>query len=140
MVTRSIEPQQINLLHNLAGIITEQGGQTSHSAIIARELGIPAIVTATDATSILQTGELITLDGTQGIVINPRIVNNSNIYNDQTTNPKSDQPAQLSQIPLATKLLVTISQSSSIKQAINCLLYTSPSPRDLSTSRMPSSA
>ena len=200
LVTRSIEPQQINLLHNLAGIITEQGGQTSHSAIIARELGIPAIVTATDATSILQTGELITLDGTQGIVINPRMVNNSNTNNDQKTNPKPDQPPQLSQIPLATKLLVTISQSSSIAQAINlpvegvgllrsefmlmrmlsvrslnewlqpqykellleyliemigkfiqefsprpiyyrsCLLYTSPSPRDLSTSRMPSSA
>jgi len=123
LVTQSIEPQQINLLHNLAGIITEQGGQTSHSAIIARELGIPAIVAAKNATSILQTGNLITLDGTQGIVLDPSIAKNSSTPKDkktnQNTNLKSDQPRQLSQIPLATKLLVTISQSSSIEQAKN---------------------
>lgn len=46
----------------------EEGGLTSHAAIIARELGIPALVSATGATELLKTGEFIQLDGERGEV------------------------------------------------------------------------
>lgn len=52
-----------------AGIITEIGGSTSHSAIIARTLGIPAIMGLKDATSLINPSELLTVDGNTGQVL-----------------------------------------------------------------------
>jgi pyruvate,water dikinase len=51
-----------------AGVVTETGGQLSHCAIVAREYGIPAVVGAHGATSRIQNGQTITVDGTNGIV------------------------------------------------------------------------
>ncbi|NJL88533.1 MAG: hypothetical protein HC916_01075 [Coleofasciculaceae cyanobacterium SM2_1_6] len=68
LVAEIVLPEWLPLLRDAAGIITEQGGMTSHGAIIARELGIPAVVGVTAATQLIQTGEDLTLDGDQGIV------------------------------------------------------------------------
>jgi pyruvate,water dikinase len=51
-----------------AGLVSETGGLLSHSSIIARELGIPAVVGVCDATSRIREGQLITVDGTAGRV------------------------------------------------------------------------
>lgn len=66
LVARAIAPDWLPLIQQAAGIITEQGGLTSHSAIIARELGIPAIVSAAHATKLIQSGESLLLDGDRG--------------------------------------------------------------------------
>jgi pyruvate,water dikinase len=50
------------------GIIAEVGGQLSHGAIIAREYGIPAVMDVHHAMKLLKDGQLIRLDGTQGII------------------------------------------------------------------------
>ncbi|BAY97247.1 PEP-utilizing enzyme [Tolypothrix tenuis PCC 7101] len=63
LVARSIKPDWLPLLQQVKGIITEQGGLTSHAAILARELGIPAVVSATDVTALIQNGEKLILDG-----------------------------------------------------------------------------
>lgn len=52
-----------------AGIITEIGGSTSHSAIIARTLGIPAVMGLNNATELINPNELLTIDGLSGEVI-----------------------------------------------------------------------
>ena len=54
---------------NIVGIITETGGKTSHSAILARALEIPAVLSVPDATSILRNGQPVIVDGTKGTVI-----------------------------------------------------------------------
>ena len=54
---------------NIVGIITETGGKTSHSAILARALEIPAVLSVADATSILKDGQSVIVDGGSGIVI-----------------------------------------------------------------------
>ena len=54
---------------NIVGIITETGGKTSHSAILARALEIPAVLSVADATSILKDGQPVIVDGGSGIVI-----------------------------------------------------------------------
>ncbi|MCR5808240.1 MAG: phosphoenolpyruvate--protein phosphotransferase [Clostridiales bacterium] len=54
---------------NIVGIITETGGKTSHSAILARALEIPAVLSVPDATSILKNGQPVIVDGTKGAVI-----------------------------------------------------------------------
>ncbi len=66
LVAKAIAPDWLPSIQQAAGIITEQGGLTSHTAIIARELGIPAVVNVTKATELIQTGELLLLDGDRG--------------------------------------------------------------------------
>ncbi|NJM69179.1 MAG: phosphoenolpyruvate synthase [Scytonema sp. RU_4_4] len=68
LVATTIAPDWLPLLQQVGGIITEQGGVTSHAAILARELGIPAVVSVVSATAILQTGEKLLIDGDKGEV------------------------------------------------------------------------
>ncbi|WNF13392.1 glycerol-3-phosphate acyltransferase [Microcystis aeruginosa] len=56
------------LLSRAVGIIAEVGGQLSHGAIIAREYGIPAVMDVHNAMKLLKDGQLIRLDGSQGII------------------------------------------------------------------------
>jgi pyruvate,water dikinase len=52
-----------------AGIVTDEGGMTSHAAIVSRELGVPAVVGTEDGTDRLGDGEVVTLDGDRGTVV-----------------------------------------------------------------------
>ena len=62
---------QMNL-KNVAGFITDIGGKVSHTAILARSLGIPAVVGLEVATSLVNGGDLLVIDGETGdLVINP---------------------------------------------------------------------
>lgn len=54
---------------HVAGIVTETGGRTSHSAIIARALEIPAVLSVANSCSALRNGMTVIVDGTQGLVI-----------------------------------------------------------------------
>lgn len=59
---------QLQLEHTL-GLVTDMGGRTSHSSIMARSLNIPAVVGTETATKRIPTGEIIIIDGTSGRVI-----------------------------------------------------------------------
>ncbi len=56
------------LFPNIGGIITETGGQLSHGAIIAREYGLPAVLSVRNATKIIKNGQKLTIDGYTGRV------------------------------------------------------------------------
>lgn len=65
-MTAGIKPE------NVTGILTELGGKTSHSAILARALEIPAVVAVPDLMNQVKDGYVIVLDGSEGVVyINP---------------------------------------------------------------------
>ncbi|MEM7553387.1 MAG: putative PEP-binding protein [Cyanobacteria bacterium P01_A01_bin.84] len=66
VVASEITPDWLPLLRNAIGIITEQGGFTSHAAILAREMSIPAIVNVSHATSTIESGEELYIDGNKG--------------------------------------------------------------------------
>jgi pyruvate,water dikinase len=68
LVITAISQELLPLLHNCSGIITERGGFTSHAAILARELGIPAVVNVSGATNIIHSGETILINGDSGEV------------------------------------------------------------------------
>jgi phosphotransferase system enzyme I (PtsI) len=55
--------------HQVAAFITDLGGRTSHTAILARSLGIPALVALHTARELVRKDELVIVDGTQGVVI-----------------------------------------------------------------------
>jgi pyruvate,water dikinase len=56
------------LFPRLAAVITDIGAPLSHAAIVARELGVPAVVGCGDATMRLKTGDRVRVDGGRGIV------------------------------------------------------------------------
>lgn len=68
LVAPVVYPSWLAGLRRVKGIVTEQGGMTSHAAILARELGIPAVVGIENATRILAAGDQIYVDGERGTV------------------------------------------------------------------------
>ncbi|HEX7026188.1 MAG TPA: PEP/pyruvate-binding domain-containing protein [Gammaproteobacteria bacterium] len=68
MVARHTDPGWITLFANAAGILVERGSLLSHSAIVAREMGIPAIVSIAGVTDWLRTGDRVEMDGATGTV------------------------------------------------------------------------
>jgi len=49
----------------------EMGGANSHGAVVAREYGIPAVVGVANATSLITTGQQLTVDGGRGLISTP---------------------------------------------------------------------
>lgn len=111
LVTKAIEPQYLFLLKQVSGIITETGGHTSHGAILARELNIPAIVNVDSATKLIQNGTELLLDGTAGKVY-PAATHQQFVHKPAT---EILHPTY----PIATKLMVNLSQPESIASAID---------------------
>ncbi len=68
VITAMVTPEQVRRLQQVAGIVTEQGGMTSHAAILARELNIPAVVGVEQVTHLIHAGERVAIDGDQGEV------------------------------------------------------------------------
>ncbi|MCC5628474.1 phosphoenolpyruvate synthase [Nostoc sphaeroides CHAB 2801] len=125
LVITAIAPDWLPLLHQVGGVITEQGGLTSHAAILARELGIAAVVNATSATSLIQTGERLLLDGDRGEVYRIKEEGESGTGEmekrkvaENLLHPSiSSSHPVTSHLPMiATQLLVNLSQSSLIEQ------------------------
>ena len=66
LVTSTTDPDWEPIMKTAAAIVTDRGGRTSHAAIVARELGIPAIVGTGDATRTLPPGATVTVCCTEG--------------------------------------------------------------------------
>ncbi len=68
LVARHTDPGWIAVFSNASAIVVERGSLLSHSAIVAREMGIPCVVALKGATTWIRDGETITVDGTSGAV------------------------------------------------------------------------
>jgi pyruvate, water dikinase len=68
LVAPMTSPDWVPTMRRAAAIVTDGGGMTCHAAIVSRELGVPAVVGARNATTVLRDGELVTVDGAQGTV------------------------------------------------------------------------
>lgn len=68
LVAPMTSPDYVPAMRKAAAIVTDQGGQTSHAAIVSREMGVPAIVGTEEATKVLKSNSIITVNGTSGEV------------------------------------------------------------------------
>jgi len=66
LVTDMTDPDWEPIMKQASGIVTNRGGRTCHAAIVSRELGIPAVVGAGDATEVLEPDEEVTLSCAEG--------------------------------------------------------------------------
>ena len=108
LVIEQLPGDRIALLKQVGGIISQSGGITSHAAIVARELKIPAIVNALDASKILSTGMTVFLDGDEGKVYSSKDSSKLAVLNTS---------AATTDYPIATKLMVNLSQPEAISDA-----------------------
>jgi pyruvate, water dikinase len=69
LVAPMTNPDWVPTMRRAAAVVTDGGGMTCHAAIVARELGVPAIVGARTATTTLRDDELVTVDGAKGEVV-----------------------------------------------------------------------
>jgi len=86
LVTKMTNPDWVPYMKIASAIVTDEGGMTSHAAIVSRELGIPAIVGTGNATSVLRDGEVYTVDATHGV-----------IYEGEVEGVKAESKAQAAQ-------------------------------------------
>jgi pyruvate,water dikinase len=68
LVTEMTMPDMVPAMKRAAGIVTDEGGMTSHAAIISRELGVPAVVGTGNGSRVLEEGQSVTIDGDKGTV------------------------------------------------------------------------
>lgn len=68
LVAPITDPGWMPLFVGAVAVVAEMGGELSHTMIVSRDLGIPAVVGAVDATTRIRTGDLIEVDGSEGVV------------------------------------------------------------------------
>ena len=102
LVTRMTNPDWVPYMRIAGAIVTEDGGTTCHAAIVSREMGIPCIVGARNATKLMQMGQEYTVDAKSGVVYNGLV---EEIL--KATQPQHEIPTV---IPItSTKIYVNIS-------------------------------
>ena len=73
LVTKMTNPDMVVTMQKSSAIVTDEGGITSHAAIVSREMGIPAVVGTREATLKLKDGEIITVNGFTGKIYKGKI-------------------------------------------------------------------
>jgi pyruvate,water dikinase len=97
LVTDMTDPDWEPIMKMASAIITNKGGRTCHAAIVARELGVPAIVGCGNATEVLKQGQMITAscaEGDAGLIYDGTIAFKEVLYNLDTL-PQTDTPVML---------------------------------------------
>lgn len=107
LVTRMTDPNMVPAMKRAAGIVTDEGGMTAHAAIVSRELGIPCIVGTGKATSVLNDGDEITLDATNGVVYKGRKEEILSVSQARIQTPSAAAASDISEFPSFYRKIVT---------------------------------
>ena len=108
LVAPMTNPDWVPTIRRAAAVVTDGGGMTCHAAIVARELGVPCVVGARNATSVLRDGELVTVDGTEGTVIEGAV---ADATRSTVAAAAASAPVAPSVEPLATRLYVNLAMA-----------------------------
>lgn len=68
LVAQFTTPDFVPAMEKAAAIVTDQGGVSSHAAIVSRELGVPCVIGTQDATRVIKDGDMIEVDAEHGVV------------------------------------------------------------------------
>jgi len=73
LVTKMTNPDMVVTMQKSAAIVTDEGGQTCHAAIVSREVGLPAVVGTMNATKVLHDGQIVTVDAYNGKIYEGKV-------------------------------------------------------------------
>ncbi len=104
LVAAMTSPDWVPTMRRSGALVTDGGGMTCHAAIVSRELGIPGVVGTRDATTRLRDGDLVTVDGSAGLVF---LGERSRPAPAPAAPAHTTEPAAFA-APLATKLYVNL--------------------------------
>lgn len=110
LVAPMTSPDYVPAMKKASAIVTDQGGRTSHAAIVSRELGVPCVVGTKDATSKLKEDTVVTVDGAKGMVF---------LGNKVTTLQKEDNVStekKYTKTRTATNLYVNLGEPDRVKE------------------------
>ena len=100
LITKMTDPDWVPAIRLASAVITDEGGRTAHAAIVSRELGIPCVVGAGNASKIFKTGQILTVDCSSGL--------RGKVY--QGNIPFDIKEYNLEEIPkLSTKIMINVS-------------------------------
>ncbi|QZA88756.1 phosphoenolpyruvate synthase [Salinarchaeum sp. IM2453] len=106
IVTEMTTPDMVPAMKRAAGIVTDEGGMTSHASIVSRELGVPSVVGASTATTAIEDGQDITIDGDKGTVVAGTDTEEDQAEHDPVSEVQPDTPVK----PMtATQVKVNVS-------------------------------
>jgi pyruvate,water dikinase len=108
LVAEMTSPDWVPVMRRAAAVVTDSGGMTCHAAIVSRELGIPCVVGAREATKKLRDGDLVTVDARRGQVFAGAAPERT----EPKPKPALAAPAQLSAPgALATRIYINLAMS-----------------------------
>lgn len=112
LVTEMTTPDFVPAMRKASAIVTDVGGRTCHAAIVSRELGIPCVVGTGTATSALQTGQIISVDGSRGLVFKGKV--ETKAKPEEVVSQKSGSGSVIAQeVPITgTKVYVNLGEPS----------------------------
>ena len=105
LVAHMTSPDWVPIMRRASALVTDGGGMTCHAAIVSRELGVPCVVGARTATTTLRNGEIVTVDGAQGVVFEGDQVQVATTKSVKVAAAREALPAPL---PIATRLYVNL--------------------------------
>jgi pyruvate, water dikinase len=108
LVAPMTSPDFVPAMKRVVAIVTDKGGQTSHAAIVSRELGIPCVVGTKTATKDLKNGQIITVNGSQGKIYQGGVEIPSSI--EENLSPQIKKIARVVVRKTATNLYVNLAE------------------------------
>lgn len=111
LVSIMTSPDFVPAMKRASAIVTDEGGQTSHAAIVSRELGVPCIVGTKEATKMLKNGDVVTVDGAKGLVYR-----GSNVKLEESKDKKKEKPPRILKTKTATNLYVNLAEVDRAKE------------------------
>jgi pyruvate, water dikinase len=112
LVAKMTSPDWVPTMRRASALITDGGGITCHAAIVSRELGVPCVVGSRNATTVLRTGEVVTVDGAEGNVYEGNVLAPLTSAAVATNTPGSVIVASSTPVtatlPLATKMYANL--------------------------------
>ncbi len=117
LVAEMTSPDWVPVMRHAGALVTDEGGMTCHAAIVSRELRIPCIVGTGNATRVLKSSQLVTVDGTRGDIVSGDDVGEGAGVSPSSA-PTANMPMPETTLePLATRLYVNLAIADAAEDA-----------------------
>lgn len=111
LVAKMTSPDYVPAMKKALAIVTDEGGVTSHAAIVSRELGVPSVVGTKEATSKLHDGLVVTVNGKEGVVYKGKARSGKGEGGQDTDKDTDIERVEItSQVRTATRIYVNLAE------------------------------